>query len=514
MSSTPSVTPLSSPYFSCIFARDSFNGGIGYNNALPWKFKEDITHFKKVTSYNSEKRMNIVIMGRKTWESMGGKPLPDRINIVVSKTLESNDVIRASSLDEALIKAASFGQRRSIFVIGGVSLYREAFDHPLLESIYETEVKIDSDDIPYDTYFTDFIPPMFEVVDRGYKQIPDEELKSFGCNSARRFSSLTFVQYNRIVNTPEYEYVKLVKEILSDGELRGDRTGTGTMSIFDANLTFDLKDGFPLLTGKMVGLRIVFEELMWMLRGQTNNNTLKRKKVGIWTKNSDNHHRKMITHDENGVSRNPTHSDGDLGELYGYQWRSFGGNYKPLDVNVLEGLSEEERIKIEDTRHIGVDGGVDQIADILHQIRTNPESRRIILSGWNPCVLENICLPACHMMAQFYVSKKKYLHCKLYMRSNDVFLGAPFNVCQYSLLTCMLSAMTGYLPGKLVYSLGDAHIYTNHLEQMKEQILRPLRELPKLKIVNVPEKIEDFEFSDIELTGYNPHPGIKGDMAV
>lgn len=490
------------PFFSCIFARDFTNGGIGFQNSLPWAFEEDMKHFRNITTNNTENKENIVIMGRNTWESIK-KPLPKRINIVVTSQKVSYDGAHtSSSLDDALKLSLTFGKGRIIFVIGGSRLFKESFKHPHLESIYETNVVI-YPYVKYDVYFNDKIPSNFDNV---YHSESNSTNKN--CTTI-----LTFNKFNKIIKSPEQSYINLVKEILETGEERGDRTGTGTVSIFGSQIEFDIKDQFPLLTTKNVGLKTVFEELIWMLRGQTNNNTLKRKKVNIWTKNSEDHHKRMI---QNGVS----HAEGDLGPIYGYQWRSFGGDYKPISNYYGETLSdrvndivtESELIKLEDKYHIGE--GFDQIKFVINEIKKNPESRRILFSGWNPQVLNDVCLPSCHFACQFYTSQKKYLHCKLSMRSNDVFLGAPFNIAQYSLLTYMIASMTGYIPGKLIYSIGDAHIYLNHIEQMKIQIDRPLRNLPTLKVIKTHDKIEDFEFTDFELSGYNPHPSIRGDMAV
>lgn len=486
------------PYFSCIFARDSVNGGIGYKNSLPWKLKDDIAHFKKITTFNTESKENIVIMGRCTWEGLG-KKLSNRINIVVSKTLKEDGVLAVPSLDEALQKASEFGKGRYIFVIGGVSLYKECFNHSRLETIYETRVSIP--DVSYDTYFTENIPLSFEEV---FSKVGVTNHNKSDRSFSNDEKNLKFVQYNRIKKTPEKAYFDLVNKIITDGEEREDRTGTGTISVFGPQVEFDISEFFPLLSTKTVGLKTVFEELIWMLRGQTNNNTLKRKKVHIWTKNSDDHHKKMLKIDS-------SHSDGDLGPLYGYQWRNFGVKYTPIFYD--NNLDEKSKIEIEDKKHIGE--GFDQIKWVINELKTNPDSRRILFSAWNPQDIEHMVLAPCHVLCQFYVSNKRYLHCKLYMRSNDVFLGAPFNIAQYSLLTYMIATMTGYVPGKLVYSLGDAHIYKNHIEQMKIQLLRPFRNLPRLQIIRVPENIEDFEYTDFKLLGGKyPHSSIKGDMAV
>lgn len=498
--------------FSCIFARDYLSGGIGFKNSLPFHIKEDTKYFKDITTYNFENKENIVIMGRKTWESIGCRSLNKRINIIISKTLKIHENILnihiVDSFESALDKAYSFGKNRYIFVIGGVSLYQDAFKHPMLESIYETKVRILNDinkkqmfmrltgndtfpscdlfgnlkTIEYDTYFSEKIPDNFEEVYNN--QVETDKY------------TLNFIKYNRNKNTSEKEYISLVKEILEKGEIKGDRTKTGTVSLFGNQIKFDLSESFPLLTTKFVGLKTVFLELIWMLQGKTNNNTLKKQGCNIWTKNSDDFHKKMIEKGED-------HIDGDLGPIYGYNFRSFGGKY--------EFLKEGEN---EDKRYIEHGGGFDQIQYVINEIKTNPESRRILFSGWNPLVLDKVCLPCCHFACQFYVRNKKYLDCMLTMRSNDIFLGSPFNIAQYSLLTYMISAMTGYTPGVLTYSVGDAHIYQNHISQIKEQIQRPLRNFPTLKVLRVPEKIEDFEFSDFKLENYFPHLKITGEMAV
>jgi thymidylate synthase len=287
----------------------------------------------------------------------------------------------------------------------------------------------------------------------------------------------------------EVEYINLLKNVLANGEERGDRTGVGTTSIFGPQIEFDLTESFPLLTTKKLNLRMIFEELMWFLKGQTNNKILNDKKVHIWDANSSNEYMKKI-----GLDHYP---EGELGPIYGAQWRNFGGVHN-----------------VETKNHIEEGGGFDQIKDILNLLKKEPESRRIIVSAWNPKALHEMALPPCHLMFQFYVRRKTFLDCKLIIRSNDLFLGAPFNIASYAMLTYIVAAMNKFTPGKLIYSIGDAHIYSNHIDQVKEQITRDIRPFPKLKILNVKENIEDFEFTDFELVDYNPHSFIYGKMAV
>lgn len=836
------------PYFSCILAREYNSGGIGNNGGIPWKITEDMKEFKRITSYNSANTENIVIMGRVTKESLK-KPLPGRINIVVSpswfenRTPITESFHMVSSLDNALKLSMTFGINRNIFVIGGAKLYREAFQHPSLESIYCTTIQFKKTIPIFDTFFDERFPDNF--FSKSCKNLSYEDYY------------LTFDVYSTQVNTGEKVFINLLEKVLEEGEIRDDRTGTGTVSLFGPQIEFDnLDTQFPLLTSKRVPLRIVFEELIWMLRGQTNNKILNEKKVTIW---DDNSTREFL--DKVGLSHYP---EGELGPVYGAQWRNFGGKH---DLEVINHVANKEN------------GGVDQIAEVLHQIKTNPTSRRIFVSAWNPKFLKEMSLPPCftsdtivltnngykfinevtlddqlythkgrfkpinniqikkyngdfhdirlyyhphsikctpehpfytkkitkiknqqgtvvdlmlsepkwvdakdltdndyigmaintnsvipefnitkhlnknktkqiikkldnldewylfgyflgdgwldfkrkgrfylvfgnnerknkllkdlhkfttfrfkkptrttgnsvttechnyelwhilkefghlahnkmvpqwihdapkeyiekfiegytdadgcyrtdkskvktiayttvskdiafsiqrlylkvgkvcsvtyqkksptyviqgrtvnqrnlyhilyrertynysyaleqdycwfrihtkeefiyneatnvynfevdddnsycvenvivhncHMAWQMYVRKQKYLDCKLTIRSNDLFLGAPFNIASYALLIHMIASMTGYTPGRLIYSIGDAHIYKNHLDQVKEQITRDLRSFPLLKIKKVPENIEDWEYSNFELSNYNPHPTIKGEMAI
>ena len=466
------------PYFSCILARDLKNGGIGYNDKLPWKLNEDMEYFKKITTYNSSNEgysENIVIMGRKTFESIG-KPLPNRINIIISTKLKkTEDYHVTTTLNEALLLAKTFGITKYIFVIGGVELYKEAFKHPKLETIYLTEIYFYKEKT-YDVFFNEPIPQQFKFINEEY-------IKRDDCN-------ITFSIYYKNINIEECQYINLIKNILNNGEERIDRTGVGTLSLFSpTELRFDLSYSFPLLTCKFVPLRVVFEELMFFIRGQTNNKILQEKNVHIWDGNSSEDYMKKI-----GLSHYP---EGELGPIYGYQWRNFGGDYNNSN-----------------SKTIAINNGVDQLTEVINEIKTNPESRRLLVSAWNPKDLKKMVLPPCHLMYQFYVRKREYLDCKLILRSNDLFLGAPFNIASYSLLVYMVASICGYKPGNLIYSIGDAHIYKNHLTQVKEIIQRNLRPFPTLKIINKKERIEEFEYTDFKLENYYPNPKISGEMAI
>ena len=261
-------------------------------------------------------------------------------------------------------------------------------------------------------------------------------------------------------------YLDLLRHIKTHGTIKGDRTGTGTISTFGYQMRFDLSQAFPLLTTKKLHLRSIIYELLWFLRGETNIQYLHDHKVTIWDEWAD--------------------ANGELGPIYGYQWRSW-----PTP-----------------------DGGhIDQITQLIDQIRNNPNSRRLIVSAWNVAEIDKMALPPCHSLFQFYVADGK-LSCQLYQRSADVFLGVPFNIASYALLTMMIAQVTGLTPGDFVHTLGDAHIYLNHQEQVEEQLSRTPRPLPTMKLNPEVKSIFDFQYEDFTLEGYDPYPTIKAPIAV
>ncbi|MHA7110569.1 thymidylate synthase [Sunxiuqinia elliptica] len=262
------------------------------------------------------------------------------------------------------------------------------------------------------------------------------------------------------------QYLDLLNHVTTHGVKKDDRTGTGTVSVFGHQMRFNLEDGFPVLTTKKLHLKSIIHELLWFLAGDTNNNTLKEKGVRIWNEWAN--------------------EDGDLGHIYGYQWRSWP---------TPEGKQ------------------IDQISEVVHAIKTNPDSRRLIVSAWNVGELDKMNLPPCHLLFQFYVADGK-LSCQLYQRSCDVFLGVPFNIASYALLTMMMAQVTGLNPGEFVWTGGDVHIYQNHLEQVKLQLTREPKKLPQMKINPEVSSIFDFKYEDFELQNYEAHPHIPGKVAV
>ncbi len=259
------------------------------------------------------------------------------------------------------------------------------------------------------------------------------------------------------------QYLDLLQDILDNGVDKGDRTGTGTRSVFGRQMRFDLSQGFPLLTTKKVHLKSIIYELLWFLKGDTNVRYLQEHGVRIWNEWAD--------------------ENGDLGPVYGAQWRNWNNE------------------------------GIDQIKNLIETLKKNPNDRRMIVSAWNPSQVPNMALPPCHMMFQFYVANNK-LSCMLYQRSCDMFLGVPFNIASYALLTMMIAHVCGFEPGEFVHTLGDTHIYHNHFEQVKEQLTREPRPLPQMIIKRKVDSIDDFQYEDFELVGYDPWPAIKGVVSV
>ena len=262
------------------------------------------------------------------------------------------------------------------------------------------------------------------------------------------------------------QYLALMRHVRDHGTLKEDRTGTGTRSVFGYQMRFDLTDGFPLVTTKKLHLRSIIYELLWFLRGDTNTAYLKQNGVSIWDEWAD--------------------ENGNLGPVYGAQWRSWPG----ADGN-----------------------GIDQLSQLLDQIRRNPDSRRLLVSAWNPALIERMALPPCHCLFQFYVADGR-LSCQLYQRSADVFLGVPFNIASYALLTLMVAQVSGLKPGEFIHTFGDAHLYSNHLEQVETQLERAPFPLPKMVLNPGVRSLFDFRFEDFELRDYNYHPHIKAPVAV
>ncbi|XP_041366069.1 thymidylate synthase-like [Gigantopelta aegis] len=300
------------------------------------------------------------------------------------------------------------------------------------------------------------------------------------------FTNLASWRSRGTSRSDEFQYLEAIQQIIDHGVRKGNRTGTDTFSIFGMQMRYNLKQSFPLLTTKRVFWRGVAEEILWFIRGSTNSKELSDKGVNIWNANGS---RAFL--DSLGMTER---EEGDLGPMYGFQWRHFGADYKDMHTDYSR-------------------QGIDQLQSVIEKIKNSPDDRRIVMSAWNPPDLPKMVLPPCQCLVQFYVANGE-LSCQIYQRSADMGLGVPFNIASYSLLTCMIAHVTGLKPGDFVHTLGDAHIYVNHIEPLKVQLTREPRPFPKLIIKGEVDSIDDFTMDNLELVKYNPYPKIKMDMAV
>ncbi|CCW61083.1 unnamed protein product [Phytomonas sp. EM1] len=508
----PSLRP-----FSMVVATDE-NHGIGDGKTIPWVVPEDMTFFKNQTTklrgknavpkFGSGGKVNAAIMGRKTWESISNefRPLKGRLNVVLSSTSTKEDLLhalpeekRAEAAEQLLViseggmaKALEVLARppyihfvESVYCIGGAKVYNAALESPCVEflhSVYATRIRLTEKSC---TRFFEFPPPSGEAAAKPWmleSTTGDLESKNDGHT---HYAIEKYIPHN----LEEQQYLQLIDRILREGVEKEDRTGVGTISLFGAQMRFSLRNNqLPLLTTKRVFWRGVSEELLWFLRGETNAKLLSDKGVHIW---DDNGSRAFL--DSRGLYDN---EEMDLGPVYGFQWRHFGAEYTNHKANY--------------------DGkGVDQIKYIVETLKTNPNDRRMLFIAWNPCALHRMALPPCHLLGQFYVNPAtKELSCMLYQRSCDMGLGVPFNIASYALLTVLIAKATGLKPGELVHTLGDAHIYKNHVSALKEQLKRVPRPFPILVFHKDHEYLEDYEVEDMEVVDYNPYTAIKMDMAV
>lgn len=493
--------------------------GIGKDGKLPWRLPSDLKYFKSITltTIDSAKK-NAVIMGRKTWESIPAehRPLPGRLNVVLTRSgsfdiATAENVIICGSMSSALDLLASSPYCLSIkkvFVIGGGQIFREALNASACDAIHITEIET-----PFecDTFMpmvdTSVFHPWyssFPVVENNirysfttYVRVRCSVVESLPetngliVNGKRdsvklEVKNFTFLPKVIFERHEEYLYLRLVEDILSNGTSKDDRTGTGTISKFGCQMRFNLRKNFPLLTTKKVFWRGVVEELLWFISGSTNAKILQEKGIHIWDGNASRDYLDGL-----GLK---DREEGDLGPVYGFQWRHFGARYSNM--------------------HADYTGqGFDQLLDVIYKIKNNPDDRRIILSAWNPSDLKLMALPPCHMFAQFYVANKE-LSCQMYQRSADMGLGVPFNIASYALLTCMIAHVCDLSPGDFVHVIGDAHVYRTHVRPLQEQLQKAPKPFPILKINPERKDIDSFVAADFKLSGYDPHDKIEMKMAV
>ena len=475
--------------------------GIGRNNCIPWRLSDDLKHFKFITTSTHnliENFKNIVIMGRNTWESLPKehRPLKDRMNMVLSskKRFADSDNVDyiGSSLDnmfnyiELEMNLGNIDSSSNVFIIGGEAVYKEVLDNycDYIKKIYVTELYAS---ITCDKFFPNIDMEKFYIKKvSNFKKEKDMYFRYFTYESRENDTHV-------YVNNEEENYKSFIKTILNEGILREDRTGVGTTSFFGyPTLRYNLEETFPLCTIKKGFLRAVFEELMLYIRGQTDNEILKNKKINIWNGNTS---REFL--DSRGLTDYP---EGDMGETYGFNMRHYGGNYKDCKTKY-------------DSRN-----GFDQLKYVIDLIKNDPHSRRILINLWNPKTLDKAALPSCLMQYQFYVDTiKKKLNLQIYLRSSDVFLANNWNVCTGSLFVHLLCNLKdiNLTTGFITIVCGDAHIYNNHIEHAKNMIKRESYPYGKLVVKKQYESIEDFTYEDISLIGYKSHPNdFKAAMAI
>ena len=465
-----------------IFNRNK-QGIIGVNNDLLFNIPDDLKWFKRHT------KDNIVIMGYNTWCSLPVKPLPDRLNIVLTENnfsefneLSNENIKPFKSFEESRKFIEENHPDKKLFVIGGEKLYdyiylKYSF---LIESYYITEVDKVFNNIDDLNVSRCNIKPNLN-----YLKVFEKDCSTMGNihSSEKQMINYSFNIYLRKdkMNENEYQYLNLLKKIYNEKNMKSTRNAE-VFSSFGEKMVFDLREGFPLLTTKRMGYKTILRELLWFLSGSTDNKVLQSKNVHIWDQNGSK---------EFLETRGLDYEEGDLGPVYGFQWRHFGAEYKGTDGN-YQGK------------------GIDQIKYIVETIKKDPSSRRLIFSAWNPCDIDKMALPPCHVMVQFSVSGE-FLDAQLYQRSGDMFLGVPFNIASYSFLLHIIAKLTNYKARYLHHVLGDAHIYSNHLDVVEQQLERVPYGFPELRIGYFSD-IDNIKEDDFTIHNYKSHSPLKTQM--
>ncbi len=498
------TTPTTDLKYDIIVAHQVPDFGIGYEGKLPWSIKPDLRRFREITTSAPAGRKNAVVMGRKTYASLSG-PLPDRYNVVITRNTELDSgkpgVVYSSWTDLEQTLARLDPHR--VFIIGGGEIYRLAMEQLPVQRMYITEVfntgNTDKSAIQCNTHFPKYDP--LAIINGLRESLMVDQVSDFHYDpvSQLHYRYITYSTLagqlgpHRYVN-PEQQYLGIMMDILTKGIERGDRTGTGTISLFSTTQRYNLQHGFPLSTTKKMFFRAIYEELALYISGKTDNHILQEKGIHIWDGNTS---REFL--DKRGLTHYP---EGDMGETYGFNFRHYGGEY----VNCIKDYPDEY--------------GYDQIANLVHLLRTDPTSRRLIINLWNPATQHKAALPACLMMYQFYVNPHaKTLSCQIYIRSSDYFLANSWNACTGALLTHMLCNLEGIdlIPGELIVQTGDTHLYKTHIAQVNENLARQPYLPCQLVIANNGEKrksLSDFKYEDMKLIGYRAHPNIPAPMAV
>lgn len=528
--------------FTLVVAYDS-KKGIGLNNDIPWNYPEDLRRFSTIT------KGNVVIMGRKTYESIPIKyrPLPNRINIVISKSPKPkhvpSNVVWVSSIDAANTIAIA-NESSKIYVIGGASIYQQYLKNKLITNMLVSEI---SKDYKCDTFFPDTAG--FELINT--------------VTSENHPFELTYKTYTHQINYEEIKYLSLIKDVIRNGTFRNDRTGVGTFSLFGKQLRFNLSNNtIPLLTTKKTYWKGIVKELLWFMRGDTDAKILDKDGVKFWNANGT---REFL--DNRGLD----YPEGQLGPVYGWQWRNFGQPYtlykkkakeaankeyqydyfnldreaqREVEEEICQGISKIERRQVVDKlceqqnepttniknkylfhyynqyeRRTPAAHGkeyADQLKNVIELLKKDPTTRRAIISAWNPNQLDKMALPPCHVLYQFWISNNKKLHCSVFQRSGDIGLGIPFNIASASLFTHLIARATGNVAVELVHFISDAHVYSNHVEALQKQVLRVPVKFPTIEISNdaPKEDIWNIKYKHIKLKNYDYAPPIHMKMAV
>lgn len=507
-----------------ILNRDE-NNIIGVDSELPYHIKEDMKWFQKHTLHN------IVVMGYNTWKSLPKRPLKNRYNVVISKNHQDELLNKNPKphktftsfqdfINTFIISPNNIGpyddhhntmshfrfgnvakkypgftneelklkDNPDVFIIGGSQLYEQAMKLNLVNTIYETKCKTG---ILFDSH-SDIIYSNFKIDPTIYEKTYCKKMRSEGSiyykTNAPRYNvdidySFNIYRKQSDINKDEMQYLQLLTNIYRNGSRRTTRNAE-VISSFSEKMTFDLRNGFPLLTSKKIGWKTVLRELLWFIEGSTDNKKLQEKNVHIWDGNSSKEYLQ---------TRGLDYEDGDLGPIYGYQWRNFGGEY--------HGISGENG------------RGVDQIKYMIDLIHNDPSSRRIIMSAWNPSDLDKMALPPCHILFQIYVDGD-YIDGQMYQRSGDMFLGVPFNIASYSFFLHIIGKITKKRPRYLYHILGDAHIYSQHYDAIEQQLSNPTYSFPQLTISDELTDIDSIDESYFTIENYKHSGVIKAPMVV
>ena len=467
--------------FNVIIATD-INGGFGLNNTIPWKFKIDTNFFKSITTSHTilpglNDSPNILIMGRKTWESMNMKPLTNRISWVITSQYkelnETNTNVNIKFFPDfysAYVNSFIYSNSE-LWIIGGLRIYNEALKHFACDKIYWTKI--------LHTFDSDVKINMSDYDIEWNNQMKLSDVNELDCNNYE----IMFYQGN-IKPGLEQNYLSTMFEIILKGESRATRNGV-TKSLFNKTISWDLQKGFPLLTTKKMFWKGIVEELLFFIRGDTDSNKLLSKGIRIWEPNTTRDFLDLVNLDYNV---------GEMGPMYGYQWRFFNKPYPPSDTDTFQ--------------------GIDQLTKVIEEIKNDPHSRRILMTDFNPLQVHQGVLYPCHsIIIQFYVLQGK-LNCSMYQRSADFFLGVPFNIASTSLLVYIISQLTQLQPGTVNLIMGDYHLYEQHYDQVIQQINRIPYNLPQLEMTPflTLQQVENATLDDFKIINYVHHPVIKAAM--